>query len=63
MKVKDMELHFVVYSKFTTVNIYDQDGISIFSIRWGRHFCRTKPQAIDIAKLLCDRFNDGQEGK
>ena len=63
MKVKDLRLQLVVYSKFTTVNIYDQDGISVFSIRWGRHFCRTKPQAEAIAKRLCDRFNAGQGGK
>ena len=61
MKVNKVRLHVKVWHDAVTV--YDQEKGLVFSIRWGRLFYRTKPQAIALANRLCDRFNAGQEKK
>lgn len=63
MKVKNVRLQLRVNPKFQCVILFDQEGVSVCRIAWGRYAKHTKPQAIAIAKRLCDRFNAGQEGK
>ena len=62
MKVKDVRLHFKA-RHYSPIVIYNQNGIGVCSVLWGKIVKRTQPQAIAIAKRLCDRFNSGQEGK
>lgn len=62
MKVKDVRLHLVIDYKHRGVELFDQEGNTTCKVYW-RLGLRTKPQAIAIAKRLCDRFNKGQEGK
>ena len=62
MKVKDVRLHLIVNPYSLRVEICDQGGRKVCQIDWGTSLY-TKPQAIALAKRLCDRFNKGQEGK
>lgn len=60
MKVKELRLHLVIDVERQHVALLDQTYRELCRVYWGwkKH---TKPQAIAIAKRLCDRFNAGQE--
>ena len=61
MKVKDLRLHSTGDFWHQRIELYNQDGNEVFSVTWNKRLC-SKPQAIAIAKRLCDRFNTGKGG-
>jgi hypothetical protein len=63
MRIKDLRLRFSVWDDIRGIGVRDQNDLWVSTIRWGKRFKRTKPQAIAIAKRLCDRFNAGQGEK
>ena len=62
MKVKDIRMSFGVSQSLPRI-ILRINGLYLTTIYWDYHTVLKKPQAIAIAKRLCDRFNAGQEGK
>lgn len=63
MKAKDVRLYAKNFYNLPRVEVRNQNEGCVFVIHSGKHRLLTKSQAIAFANKLCERFNDGQEGK